>query len=92
MSTKQLVSAYRGEIEYVNFQRRLDTYLKKSKILFSKENYVLFEQYDSILVMSSLSISARSNAINHLNMITPLLDVNWSDVTKSDIERLIDKK
>ena len=91
MSTKQLISAYRGEIEYVNFQRRLDTYLKKSKILFSKENYTLFEKYDSILVMSSLSISARSNAINHLNMITPLLDVNWSDVTKNDIEGLIVK-
>ena len=39
--------------------------------------------------MSSLSISARSNAINHLNMITPLLDVNWSNVTKNDIEILI---
>ena len=61
---------------------------KQMKREFSPENYGLIQSYDNHMVISSLSKALREIHLKRLLKLTRLLDKNWSDVTKEDIDGL----
>lgn len=56
---------------------------------FSEENFELIEKYDKELVRLSIAKSTRLTHLKTLQSITRLLNKDWKDVTKPDIEELV---
>ncbi len=56
---------------------------------FSEGNFELIEKYDKELVRLSIAKSTRLTHLKALQNITRLLNKDWKDVTKPDIEELV---
>ncbi len=62
---------------------------RQIQIELSAENVELISQYDMEMVRQSIAIATRQKHLKTLLSLSRLLQKNWSDVKKNDIEQLV---
>lgn len=86
-SQAQLINKKENDIH--GYDKRLRQVYKLLERDISKENFQLIKKYDQMFVQQSLAKAYRSRNLNALLILTRMLDKNWSDVTKDDIDSLV---
>jgi site-specific recombinase XerD len=67
----------------------IDTTMKRAKYRLSDNQYDLITKYKLELQKEGLSISSCNNQLSVLVRCSEIIDKNWADATKQDIDRLI---
>lgn len=86
MSQKIGVKKTRGVYDYDYLLDNLYSLLKKE---LSEKNFALIKKYDMNMVNSSLSKATRHKNLKMILSLSRLLQKDWIDVTKQDIEELV---
>lgn len=80
--TENMIGIYDYEKQFVRVFRQL-------KNEFSKKNFDLVQQYDRVMVNESLAKATRLKQIKMILSLTRLLQKDWNDATKPDIDDLV---
>ena len=79
------------DISVHNYDLNLERTHKLIKKELSKENASLLEKYDQFMAMQSLAKATRLSHIKLTLNLSRMLQKNWKDVTKDDIDTLVFK-
>lgn len=90
MSQKQLPNATIISSVY-EFDKSLKRTINVIKKELSQENQKLIFEYDKVMARQSISKAARRIHAQNLLNLSRMLQKNWSDVTKTDIDELVFK-
>ena len=71
------------------YEKRLLQVYKLLEKDLSSEDFQLIKKYDQMFVQHSLSKAYRSRNLNAMLTLTRVLNKNWIDVTKEDIDNLV---
>ena len=71
------------------YEKRLLQVYKLLERDLSAENFQLIKKYDQMFVQHSLSKAYRSRNLNAMLILTRMLNKNWVDVAKEDIDNLV---
>ncbi len=71
------------------YDKRLLQVFRRLEQDVSSENFQLIKKYDQMFVQQSLAKAYRARNLNALLMLTRMMDKNWIDVTKEDIDGLV---
>jgi len=89
MSKQQISSQKQGKINLYDYDRIITrTFVLMQKDL-SENNFRLIKNFDRTLVNESLSEARRSKILSTLLSLSRLLDKNWKETNKEDIEELV---
>jgi site-specific recombinase XerD len=89
MSKQQISSQKHGKIKLYDYDRIIiRTFVLMQKDL-SENNFRLIKKFDRTLVNESLSEARRSKILSTLLSLSRLLDKNWDETNKEDIEELV---
>src|SRR5437667_5390757 len=80
-----------GEIDIYGLDTRIKNTLNLIKSELGPMNVELIEKYDKLLVMEARSKSYRHKSMATLLTLSRILQKNWSDATKQDIDDLVFK-
>lgn len=72
-----------------NYEKQFIQVFRQLKKEFSKRNFDLVQQYDRVMVNESLAKATRLKQIKMILSLTRLLQKDWNDVTKPDIDDLV---
>ena len=75
--------------EIYQYDRILENTLDKIKKELSPENQRLIIQYDKVMATQSISKAARRIHVQALLNLTKLLQKDWKDATRNDIDELV---
>lgn len=62
---------------------------RKLRIELSENNFELISKYDMEMVRQSIAIATRQKHLRTLLGLTRMLDKDWKDVTKNDVDKLV---
>ncbi|HSB83925.1 MAG TPA: hypothetical protein VLD64_05505 [Nitrosarchaeum sp.] len=88
MSTTH-ISKQRIDIhDYKSRMRQINDQITRE---LSPENAELIKKYDREMTSQSMAVATRQKHLRTLLTLSRLLDKNWSDVTKEDVDDLVFK-
>ncbi len=89
MSKQQISGTKQGSIRLYNYHRIIfRTFALMQKDL-SEKNFLLIKKFDRVLVNESLSDARRSKILSTLLSLSRMLNKDWSETNKEDIEELV---
>jgi len=89
MSKQQISGSKQGPIKLYNYDRIIiRTFALMQKDL-SENNFRLMKKFDRVLVNESLSDARRSKILSTLLSLSRMLNKNWDETSKEDIEQLV---
>jgi len=77
------------EYDIHGYDKRLTQVYRLLENDVSDDNFQLIKKYDQMFARQSLAKAYRSRNLNALLTLTRMLDKNWTDVTKDDIDKLV---
>ncbi len=89
MSKQQISGAKQGKIKLYDYDRIISRTFALMKKDLSENNVRLMKKFDRVLVNESLSDARRSKILSTLLSLSRLLNKNWDETTKEDIEELV---
>jgi len=88
MSKQQISDKKQDGIKLYNYDRIItQTFALMQKDL-SENNYKIMKKFDRVLVNESLSDARRSKILSTLLSLSRILNKNWNEANKEDIEEL----
>jgi len=89
MSKQQISDKKQDSIKLYNYDRIItQTFALMQKDL-SENNFQIMKKFDRVLVNESLSDARRSKILSTLLSLSRMLNKNWSETNKEDIEELV---
>ena len=89
MSKQQISGKKQDGIKLYDYDRIITRTLALFQKDVSEKNFLLMKKFDRVLVNESLSDARRSKILGKLLSLTRMLNKNWSDTNKEDIEELV---
>jgi len=77
------------DVQFRNYDRRLELTYQKARDNLSKENFDLLEKYDNEMATLGLKKSTRAKQLSIIVDISIRLGKDWTLVSKEDIDKLI---
>ena len=91
MSKQQISGTKRGKINLYDYDRIISRIFVMIQKDLSKNNFQLIKKFDRVLVNESLSEARRSKILSTLLSLSRLLNKNWDETNKEDVEELVYK-
>ena len=91
MSRQQISDKKHGPIILYDYERIITRTFKLIENELSKNNVDLIKKFDRTLVNESLSDARRSKILYTILSLTRLLEKDWNETEKEDIEELVYK-
>lgn len=89
MNNQQISGQKQGKINLYNYDKIISrTFVLMQKDL-SENNFRLIKKFDRVLVNESLSEARRSKILSTLLSLSRMLNKNWDETNKEDIEELV---
>lgn len=89
MSKQQFSASKREKIKLYNYERIISRTFALMEKDLSKNNLELIKKFDRVLVNESLSDARRSKILGNLLSLSRMLNKNWDETNKEDIEELV---
>ena len=89
MSKQQISNKKQDGIKLYDYDRIITRTLALFQKDVSENNFLLMKKFDRVLVNESLSDARRSKILGTLLSLTRILNKDWSDSNKEDIEELV---
>ena len=89
MSKQQISGKKQEKIILYNYDRIIERTFALMQRDISENNYRMMKKFDRVLVNESLSLARRSKIFGTLLSLSRMLNKNWDEVTKEDVEELV---
>ncbi len=89
MSKQQISGKKQDGIKLYDYDRIITRTLALFQKDVSEKNFLLMKKFDRVLVNESLSDARRSKILGTLLSLTRMINKDWSETNKEDIEELV---
>ena len=72
-----------------NYDKEIQTVYTQAERDMSARNFELMQKYDQEMIRQSLAKATRRKALRQIQTLTRMIDKNWDEITREDVDTLI---